>query len=97
MTKSTAFLNSKSYRCLDDGSPLVRGKKLTSFSAAEDGYAQGDVPFDLEAALREESALYEVTDRWQSELVVDGRLITGQNPQLGAVVGEALADALKQI
>jgi putative intracellular protease/amidase len=82
---------------LDDGSPLVRGRKLTAFSDAEEnGYADKDVPFDLEAALREEGALYEATEPWHSNLVVDGRLITGQNPQSGAVVGEALVDALKQ-
>ena len=80
---------------LDDGSPLVRGRHLTSFSAAEeDGYADKDVPFDLEAALRAEGALYQATDPWQPKLVVDGRLITGQNPQSGTLVGEALAEAL---
>jgi len=81
---------------LDDGSPLVRGRKLTSFSKAEeDGYAADDVPFDLETALREEGARFESTDPWQPKLVVDGSLITGQNPQSGTVVGEALVDALK--
>lgn len=83
---------------LDDGSPLVRGRKLTAFSdAEEDGYADKDVPFDLEAALRDEGALYESTDPWQPKLVVDGRLITGQNPQSATLVGHALVDALKQI
>lgn len=82
---------------LDDGTPLVRGRKLTSFSTAEeDGYADQDVPFDLETALRDEGALYEATSPWQAKLVVDGRLITGQNPQSGALVGGALVDALKQ-
>jgi putative intracellular protease/amidase len=80
---------------LDEGVPLVRGRKLTSFSTAEeDGYAHDDVPFDLEGALREEGAVFEATDPWQPKLVVDGRLITGQNPQSGAVVGEALVEAL---
>lgn len=83
---------------LDDGSPLVRGRRLTAFSDAEEnGYADEDVPFDLEAALREEGALYEATDPWTEKLVVDGRLITGQNPQSGTVVGEALVDALKKL
>jgi putative intracellular protease/amidase len=83
---------------LSDGSPLVRGKKLTSFSKAEeDGYAKDDVPFDLEGALRAEGALYEETEPWHSKLVVDGRLITGQNPQSGTVVGEAIVDALKRL
>ena len=83
---------------LDDGAPFVRGRNLTSFSTAEEiGYAEKDVPFDLEGALREEGAVFEATEPWQPKLVVDGRLITGQNPQSGSVVGEALVDALKQI
>ncbi|TQR85673.1 type 1 glutamine amidotransferase domain-containing protein [Mycobacterium hodleri] len=83
---------------LDDGAPFVRGRNLTSFSTAEEnGYADKDVPFDLEGALREEGAVYEATDPWQPKLVVDGRLITGQNPQSGSLVGEALVEALKQI
>jgi putative intracellular protease/amidase len=83
---------------LADGAPLVRGRKLTAFSTAEeDGYADQDVPFDLEGALREEGALFEATAPWQPKLVVDGRLITGQNPQSGTLVGEALVESLKQI
>ena len=70
----------------------------TAFSTAEEsGYAEKDVPFDLEGALREEGAIYEATDPWQPKLAVDGRLITGQNPQSGTVVGEALVESLKQI
>ena len=81
---------------VDDGAPLVRGRKLTSFSSAEEkGYALDDVPFDLEKALRDEGARYESADPWQPKLVVDGRLITGQNPQSGTVVGEAIAEALR--
>lgn len=83
---------------VNDGSPLVRGHRLTSFSTAEEnGYADQDVPFDLEGALRAEGAVYEATNPWQPKLVVDGRLITGQNPQSGTLVGEALVDSLKQI
>ncbi len=70
----------------------MRGRELTSFSTAEeDGYAREDVPFDLEGAL------YSATGPWQPKFVVDGRLITGQNPQSGTLVGEALVEALKQI
>ncbi|WP_342315449.1 type 1 glutamine amidotransferase domain-containing protein [Lysobacter sp. FW306-1B-D06B] len=82
---------------LDDGTPLVRGRKLTSFSTAEeDGYARADVPFDLEGALREAGAEHSSAPPWQPKLVVDGRLITGQNPASGTLVGEALVDALKR-
>lgn len=80
---------------LDDGNPLVLGRKVAGFSKVEeDGYAHPDVPFDLETALRGEGALYEAADPWQPKLMVDGRLITGQNPASGTLVGEAIVDAL---
>jgi putative intracellular protease/amidase len=81
---------------LDDGTPFVRGHKLTSFSTAEeDGYARADVPFDLESALRDAGATHTSAAPWQPHLVVDGRLITGQNPASGTAVGEAIVEALK--
>ncbi|WPB59219.1 type 1 glutamine amidotransferase domain-containing protein [Xylophilus sp. GOD-11R] len=82
---------------LDNGTPLLRGRRVAGFSQAEeDGYAREDVPFDLETALRAEGALYEPADPWQPRLVVDGRLITGQNPASGALVGEAIVAALQE-
>jgi putative intracellular protease/amidase len=82
---------------LADGTPLVRGRKLTSFSTAEeDGYAREDVPFDLEDALRKEGAEHSSAAPWQPKLVVDGRLITGQNPASGGLVGKAIAEALQR-
>ena len=56
--------------------------------------APHEAPFDLETALREEGAEFEATDPWQPKLVVDGRLITGQNPASGGLVGAAVAKAL---
>ncbi|WP_423200459.1 Glutamine amidotransferase [Cupriavidus sp. H19C3] len=83
---------------LDDGTPLVKGRRLTSFSRAEEeGYAMADVPFMLEDALREAGAEYSSAAPWQSKLVVDGRLITGQNPASGTAVGEALVAALQGV
>lgn len=82
---------------LDDGTPFVRGHKLTSFSTAEeDGYARADVPFDLESALRDAGATHTSAPPWQPHLIVDGRLITGQNPASGHAVGEAIVEALRQ-
>jgi len=83
---------------LADGSPLVRGRKVAGFSTAEeDGYARADVPFDLESALREEGGLYESAEPWQPKALVDGRLITGQNPASGTLVGQAIVTALKVV
>jgi len=80
---------------LPDGSPLVQGRKLTSFSNDEEaGYAQADVPFNLEDALRAEGADYSAAAVWQEKVVVDGRLMTGQNPASGGLLAKAIVQAL---
>jgi putative intracellular protease/amidase len=81
---------------LQDGTPLVQGRKLTGFSNAEElGYAQADVPFLLEDALRAEGAVYSAADVWQENVVVDGRLMTGQNPASGGALAKVIVDALR--
>jgi len=82
---------------LDDGTPLVRGRKLTSFTNAEEkGYAEADVPFHLQTALVDEGAKFEETAIWQPKVVVDGRLMTGQNPASAGPLAEAIVDAMRK-
>jgi len=82
---------------LGDGVPFVRGKKLTAFSKKEEyDYAREDVAYELEDALRAEGAVYSSTDNWQPRVVVDGRLITGQNPSSAAGVAKELLAALRK-
>ena len=82
---------------LEDGTPLVRGRKLTGFSNAEEaGYAQADVPFLLEDALRAEGGEFSATDPWQAKVVVDGRLMTGQNPASGGPLAKEIVAALRE-
>nr|WP_314578777.1 type 1 glutamine amidotransferase domain-containing protein [uncultured Pseudomonas sp.] len=81
---------------LEDGTPLVQGRKLTGFSNDEElGYAQDDVPFLLETALRAEGAEYASADVWQEKVVVDGRLMTGQNPASGGALAKVIVEALR--
>jgi putative intracellular protease/amidase len=81
---------------LEDGTPLVQGRKLTGFSNDEEsGYAQDDVPFLLETALRTEGAQYQSADVWQEYVVVDGRLMTGQNPASGGALAKVIVEALR--
>ncbi len=81
---------------LGDGVPFVRGKKLTAFSKKEEyDYAREDVAYELEDALRSEGAEYSSTDNWQPKVVVDGRLITGQNPASAGPLAKELLAALK--
>ncbi len=83
---------------LGDGTPFVRGKKLTGFSTKEEfDYARDDVPYELEEALRAEGAEYSSTDNWQPKVVVDGRLITGQNPASAGPLAEELLAALQRV
>lgn len=80
---------------LEDGSPLVRGRRLTSFSnAEEENYAKDDVPFSLENALRDAGAIYTSTDPWQPHVITDGRLMTGQNPASAGPLARAIVPAL---
>ena len=82
---------------LGDGVPFVRGKKLTSFSKKEEyDYAREDVPYELEDALRAEGAEYSSAANWQPRVVVDGRLITGQNPASAGPLAKELLAALEE-
>jgi putative intracellular protease/amidase len=82
---------------LADGTPLVQGRRLTSFSdEEEEGYAKADVPFLLESALRAEGAEHLSGAVWQPKVVVDGRLMTGQNPASGGPLAKVIVKALQE-
>lgn len=81
---------------LADGQLLVKGRKLDSFTNAEE-IANGTakiVPFMLQTALTDEGAIFDDAAPWNDHVVVDGRLITGQNPMSALSVGKALLAAL---
>lgn len=84
---------------LQDGNYLVKGRKLTGFTNPEE-YANGTaniVPFLLETALENEGAIFEEGGLWADHVVVDGRLITGQNPMSALSLGKALLKALQSL
>ena len=75
-----------------DGSPLVRGKSVTGFADTEEA-AVGlthVVPFLVEDSLRWDGGVYSKTQDWQPYVVVDGNLITGQNPASSECGAKAL-------
>ena len=85
---------------LGDGSPLVAGKAMTGFSNEEEAvfgkrWAK-EFPFLLEDALRDRGARWQEARLMMPNLVVDGRLITGQNPFSTTEVAEAIVKALGQ-
>jgi putative intracellular protease/amidase len=79
-----------------DGSLLVAGKKVAAFTDGEEEEVQSThvVPFLLASTLNQRGAHHQNAANWADNVVVDGRLITGQNPQSAASLGEALRDAL---
>lgn len=55
------------------------------------------VPFLLESKLKEEGALFYVAPNFTPHVVVDGRLITGQNPQSSMEIGKAIRRAVNKV
>ncbi len=80
-----------------DGLPLVFGKRINSFTNAEEREVglDGIVPFMLETRLRELGCVFEASDNWQPFAIQDGQLITGQNPQSSALVTEMLVSSIR--
>jgi len=82
---------------LADGSLLVAGRKLTGFSNEEEAifgkrWAK-EFRFLLEDAMRERGARWQEAPLMMPKLVVDGRLITGQNPYSTPAVAAAIVRA----
>lgn len=78
------------------GEPLVKGKRVTGFTNGEEGAVQLThvVPFLVEDELLRLGAIFEKVADWQPFSVVDGRLITGQNPASSTTAAENLINLL---
>jgi putative intracellular protease/amidase len=65
-----------------DGKSVVSGKTVTGFTnTEEEGVGLTDVvPFLVEDMLKANGGDYQKGDDWASFVVVDGKLVTGQNP-----------------
>ena len=81
-----------------DGSPLVKGRKVTGFTNSEEAAVQlsAIVPFLVEDMLIEKGGDYSKVADWQPHVVRDGLLITGQNPASSEAAAASLLDKLKQ-
>ena len=83
---------------LKNGKYLVEGKKLTSFTNSEEDEVQKSdkMPFMLESKLIEQGATFKAKGNWADNVVVDGNLITGQNPSASASIADAIIKTLKE-
>ncbi len=80
-----------------DGEYLVKGKTVTGFTnSEEDAVGLSDVvPFLVEDALKNNGGNYEKAADWESFVVEDGLLITGQNPASSEEAAKRLIAKLK--
>lgn len=81
---------------LSDGSYLVNGKNIASFTdEEEENYAKADVPFFLQTALTKQGAIFHAAAPWSANSIADGRIVTGQNPASAKGVGEKIVAILE--
>lgn len=83
---------------LSNGENLIKGRRITGFTLEEESNRGYDkiVPFELETALIEAGGKYEKAPAWENNVVVDGRLITGQNPASAKNLGVILVKTLQK-
>lgn len=83
---------------LSNGKYLVDGKKINAFTNEEEVAVglEKVVPFALETQLIRRGAKFEKSGLWQSHVVVDNRVVTGQNPQSAKAVGEGILKELNK-
>ncbi|MCY9870521.1 type 1 glutamine amidotransferase domain-containing protein [Vibrio barjaei] len=81
---------------LSNGDKLLASKSVTGFTREEeiDFGTIGDIPFLLEESLARTAAQYSKVQPWQEFVIVDERVITGQNPTSAQAVGKAIVAAL---
>lgn len=79
-----------------DEMSVVSGRRVTGFTnTEEEGVGLTDVvPFLIEDMLKANGGLYEKGPDWGSYVVVDGKLITGQNPASSEAAAKELLKLL---
>jgi putative intracellular protease/amidase len=82
----------------DQGKPVVEGRQVTGFANAEEdavGLSKA-MPYLIEERLRQLGAKYVKADQpFASKAVVDGHIVTGQNPASSADTARKFIEALK--
>jgi putative intracellular protease/amidase len=79
-----------------EGKPFVEGKTVTGFTNGEEEAVELTkvVPFLVEDELMSLGAIFSKVKNWGVHTVIDGQLITGQNPASSGPAAKALIDSL---
>ena len=80
------------------GAPLVKGKHVTGFTNGEEAEVQLTkvVPFLVEDELMRLGAIFEKVADWQPFSIVDGRLVTGQNPASSTSAAQGAFEVIRR-
>ena len=80
-----------------DGKPLVSGKNVTGFTNDEEKAVglEEVVPLSIEDEFKKLGGHYTKKDMWASYAVVDGKLVTGQNPGSSEATADEVMKLLK--
>lgn len=80
-----------------DGKPLVSGKNVTGFTNDEEKAVglEDVVPLSIEDEFKKLGGHYTKKDMWASYAVVDGKLVTGQNPGSSEATADEVMKLLK--
>jgi len=84
---------------LSDGSLLIANKRIAGFTNKEEAELGTTeiVPFLLQDKLIERGAIFIEGNAWQEHVVIEGRLITGQNPASAKKVAQSIIKQFKKI
>jgi putative intracellular protease/amidase len=87
------------HRVIIDGAPIVKGKRVTGFANSEEEAVQLTevVPFLVEDELKRLGGRFEKAADWQSFVITDGHLVTGQNPASSTAGAQALVKLLSEM
>lgn len=81
---------------LSDGTSLLEGKRVAAFTTQEEiGHSEHDVPFMLDSEMTKHGAIHSSADPFEKHVVIDGLLITGQNPASAAGVAQEMVNSIK--
>lgn len=86
---------------LEDGKPLLRGRRVAAFSNAEELFLMEDArarfPYLLQDRILQKGGRYVEGPMYLDNTVVDGRIVTGQNPWSTWSTAEAMVRALGHV
>jgi len=82
----------------ENGTPIVKGKKIATFTNAEEDAVglTDDMPFLLETRLKELGANVTTAPNFEAHSVVDGNLVTGQNPPSSEAAAKLVIKLLEE-